>query len=250
MQNKKTLAKILSILVALIIWQLVSMSIGVDFILASPIQVVKKLFVLLGDAKFFKTVLFSLLRIGLGFVCAFAAGNILAILAGRFRLIETFLWPYVTAVKTVPIASFAILALIWFDYNELTVFISFLIAFPVIHSNVLQGIKSADEELLEMAEIYRVSWWKKFIYIYLPSIKPFIVSSCSVAIGMAWKAGVAAEVIGIINGSIGEALYQAKIYFQNDELLAWTIVIILLSVCLEKFFAFIVKRFYEGLERI
>jgi len=250
MKKKNTLLKVISIILALGVWQIAAMSIGIDFILASPIQVIVKLGSLLGDAQFFKTVFFSLFRIGLGFVLAFFFGNVCAVIAGRYSLVETLLWPYVIAVKTVPIASFAILALIWFDYNELTVFISFLIAFPVIYSNVLQGIKSADQKLLEMSDVYKVSWTKKLLYIYLPSIKPFIISSCSVAIGMAWKAGVAAEVIGVINGSIGEALYQSKIYFQNDELLAWTIVIILLSVGLEKLFAHLVKGFYKGLEKI
>ena len=146
--------------------------------------------------------LFSLLRITCGFLIALALGILLAILAGRFPVVETLLWPYVVTIKSVPVASFIILCLIWFSFNQLTIFIAFLIAFPVIYSNVLQGIKSADRNLLEMADLYKASWGRKFLYIYVPNIKPYLISACSVAVGMSWKAGVAAEVIGVVNGSI------------------------------------------------
>ena len=194
--------------------------------------------------------LFSLLRITCGFLIALALGILLAILAGRFPVVETLLWPYVVTIKSVPVASFIILCLIWFSFNQLTIFIAFLIAFPVIYSNVLQGIKSADRNLLEMADLYKASWGRKFLYIYVPNIKPYLISACSVAVGMSWKAGVAAEVIGVVNGSIGEKLYNSKIYFQNADLLAWTIIIILLSVLIEKISVFILKKIYEGVEKL
>jgi len=123
-----------------------------------------------------------------------------------------------------------------------------LIAFPVIYSNVLQGIKSTDKGLIELSDLYNVPFNRRLLYIYIPTIKPFLLSSCNVAIGMAWKAGVAAEVIGVIKGSIGGKLYDAKIYFQNADLLAWTVVIILISVLSEKIFLKILKFFFTRLE--
>ena len=119
-------------------------------------------------------------------------------------------------IKSVPIASFIIMCLIWMNYSQLTVLISFLIAFPMIYSNVLQGIKSTDNKMIEVAKIYRLSLRKQLLYIYLPSVKPFIISASSIAVGMTWKAGVAAEIIGIIDGSIGEKLYNAKICKSNN----------------------------------
>ncbi|MBR2672517.1 MAG: ABC transporter permease subunit [Oscillospiraceae bacterium] len=239
-----------AVLLALALWQGISMLVNMDILLASPLKVIKRLATIWTEKGFVSTVLFSLMRITCGFLIALALGIILAVLAGRFSIVETLLWPYVVTIKSVPVASFIILCLIWFSFNQLTVFIAFLIAFPVIYSNVLQGIKSADPNMLEMARLYDVSWGRRLLYIYVPNIKPYLISACSVAVGMAWKAGVAAEVIGVVNGSIGEKLYNAKIYFQNADLLAWTVIIILLSVVIEKLFVFILKKIYEGVEKL
>lgn len=254
MKSNTKLTKIIpkagAVLLALIIWQAVSMLVGMDMLLASPMKVTVRLFSLISEPDFILTVLTSLLRIMLGFSAAFVLGILSAFLAGRFHIAETLLWPYIVTFKTVPVASFIILCLIWFSYSQLTVFISFLIAFPVIYSNVLQGIKSTDKNLLEMAEIYKISWNKKLLYILIPAVRPYIISASSVSVGMAWKAGVAAEVIGVVNGTIGEKLYDAKIYFQNADLLAWTIVIIILSVLMEKLFVFILRLAYKGVEKL
>lgn len=247
--SKKVIYRTISIIVLIAIWEVLAVIVGADFLLASPFQVIKRLFQLLFEKDFLRTILFSFLRIGAGFLIAFVSGAILAVAASRFHFVEYFLWPYINVIKTVPVASFIILSLIWFDYQMLTVFISFLIAFPVIYSNVLQGMKNADNGLLEVGKIYHVPFGRRLKYICLPSVKPFLISSSNVAVGMAWKAGVAAEVIGIVRGSIGEKLYEAKIYFQNADLLAWTIVIILVSVISEKVFVWLMKAVIRRIER-
>jgi NitT/TauT family transport system permease protein len=114
---------------------------------------------------------------------------------------------------------------------------------------MLQGIKSTDGKLLEMAGIFRVGWLKKLKYIYLPHLKPFLVSACSISIGLSWKAGIAAEVIGIPDGSIGEKLYEAKIYFSSGDLFAWTAVIVTISILFEKLFILALKQLFARLER-
>lgn len=247
--SKKVIYRTISIIVLIAIWEVLAVIVGADFLLASPFQVIKRLFQLIFEKDFLRTILFSFLRIGAGFLIAFFSGVILAVAASRVHFIEYFLWPYINVIKTVPVASFIILSLIWFDYQMLTVFISFLIAFPVIYSNVLQGMKNADTGLLEVGMIYHVPFGRRLKYIYLPSVKPFLISSGNVAVGMAWKAGVAAEVIGIVRGSIGEKLYESKIYFQNADLLAWTIVIILVSVLSEKVFVWLMKTVIRRIER-
>ena len=231
-------------LLALAVWQGISMLVGMDMLLASPVKVMERLGTIWREKDFLSTVLFSMGRIFGGFLLAFVTGIGLALLAGRFRTVEILLWPYVVTIKSVPIASFIILCLIWFSYTQMTVFIAFLIAFPVIYTNVLHGIRSTDPQLLEMAALYRVRGIRKLFYVEMPGIMPFLSSACSVAIGMAWKAGVAAEVIGVINGSIGQKLYDAKIYFQNADLLSWTLIIILLSVAGEKAFVWMIRFLY------
>lgn len=154
--NKTTVYKGISILIALLLWQLVAMRVGMDMLLASPLKVVARLFTIWKEPEFLPAVLFSFMRVSLGFLSAFAAGVFLGIAAGRLRALELLLWPYVVTIKAVPVASFIIFCLIWLDFTQLTILISFLIAFPVIYSNVLQGIKSTDVKMKELAKLYRV----------------------------------------------------------------------------------------------
>ena len=243
--NNQLLKKTGAVLLALALWQAVSMIVGMEMLLASPLKVLERLSTIWREKDFLSTVLFSMGRIFGGFLLAFLAGIGLALPAGRFRTVEILLWPYVVTIKSVPIASFIILCLIWFSYTQMTVFIAFLIAFPVIYSTVMHGLQSMDPQMLEMARLYKVRGIRKLFYIQLPGVMPFLTSACSVAIGMAWKAGVAAEVIGVINGSIGQKLYDAKIYFQNADLLSWTLIIILLSVTGEKLFVRLLRHLYR-----
>ena len=242
--NKQLLQKTGAVLLALAVWQAASMIVGMDMLLASPLKVLARLGTIWRERDFFSTVLFSVGRIFGGFLLAFLIGTGMALLAGHFRTVEILMWPYVVTIKSVPIASFIILCLIWFSYTQMTVFIAFLIAFPVIYTNVLQGIRSTDPALVEMGKLYKVHGLRRLFYIQLPGIMPFLTSACGVAIGMAWKAGVAAEVIGVINGSIGQKLYDAKIYFQNADLLSWTVIIVLLSVAGEKLFVLLLRYLY------
>ncbi len=224
------------------------MAVGIDILLVSPLAVAARLFTLLGESGFWSTVAFSLLRIAAGFFLGFGLGILLAVAAGRFRIVETLLWPYVVAIKSVPVASFIIISLIWLSNSQLAVFIAFLMVFPVIYSNVLQGIKSTDPGLKEMAQLYQVPWTRRMFYIYLPAIKPYLISACSIALGMSWKAGIAAEVIGVVKGSIGEKLYEAKIYFMTSDLFAWTVMIVLISVVFEKSMLRLIRGIFRRVE--
>ena len=118
--------------------------------------------------------------------------------------------PYVLAIKAVPVASFIILALIWMRTSALPLFISFLMVFPILYTNVLAGLRSADGQLLEMARAFRVPWRRQLHSILLPAVEPFLLAGCAAALGMSWKAGVAAEDIGEVAGSLGERLYDAQ----------------------------------------
>ena len=145
-----------AVALALLVWQGAAMAVGLDLLLPSPWQVACRLWSVWREPGFFATVAFSLLRISGGFALGLVLGVLLAVAAGRLRVLELLLWPYVTAIKSVPVASFIIICLIWMSTRQLAVFISFLMVFPVIYSNTLQGIKSADGALLEMARVYRL----------------------------------------------------------------------------------------------
>ena len=120
--------------------------------------------------------------------------------------------------------------------SALSVLISFLMVLPVLYGAVRTGIRAADPQLLEMAKVFRLPLGRRLRAVWLPAVRPAFRQGCSVALGICWKSGVAAEVIGLPNGSIGDALYRAKITLSTGELFAWTFVIILLSAAFEKLF--------------
>ena len=144
--------------------------------------------------------------------------------------------PGVAAAKTVPAASFIILALVWLDARTLPLFISGLMVFPPVYLNVLEGLRQRDPRLQEMARLFRVPFLRRLLGLDLPQVLPYFRASASLALGLCWKAGAAAEVIGLPPGTIGERLYMAKVYLQTPDLFAWTIVIVALSVLFERLF--------------
>ncbi len=246
--NRNRLEKILAVAAAVLLWQLAAVAIGEEVLLVSPLKVVLRLSELIFEAEFWGTILFSFKRITLGFFIALAAGTALAILSYRFRIVEIFLWPYISIIKATPVASFVILCLIWLSSSQLPVFIAFLMAVPIIYTNMLGGFKSTDRKLLEMAEIFRFSFGKRLLYIYFPQVKSHFVSACSVSLGLSWKAGIAAEIIGIPDGSMGEMLYQAKLYLATADLFSWTVTIILVSVLFEKAVMCVINRLFSTME--
>lgn len=191
---------------------------------------------MLPSAEFWISIGHSFGKITLGFAAAFAAGIFFGSLAFRFRLLQELLEPLMLLAKSIPVASFVILALIWIGSSGLSVFISFLVVFPILYVNTIAGLESTDPKLREMALVFHVSLPRRIRFIYLPALMPYLISSCKIALGMSWKSGIAAEVIGVPSHTIGENLYMAKIYLATPDIFAWTIVIILVSALFEKFF--------------
>ena len=246
---KKTAYKALAIAFWILVWEALARYFGSELILASPEKTAATFFKIIATADFWQALLYSSLRIIGGFLAALVAGVLFAALSSKIAIIRALLEPITSVIKATPVASFIILAIIWFGSKNLAIFISFLMVFPIIYLNVLKGIESADKGLLEMAKVYRMPTVKVLLYIYLPQVMPFCVSACSVALGLCWKSGIAAEVIGITDGSIGEMLYRAKLYFETGDLLAWTAVIIIISTVFEKLFMLALKKLSGALER-
>ena len=231
---KQWLKKTGIILFWLLVWQLTAIAFNQPIILTGPLEVARALFTLVPQGEFWLTVAMTLAKIVLGFLSALAAGLLLGILSWRFIWLRDFLAPVISLMKSIPVASFVILALIWAGSENLSVLISFLVALPMIYVNTLAGLMGADQRLIEMSAVFGMSFWNKCRYIYWSGLKPYLTEGIRVTVGFCWKSGVAAEVIGVPDHSIGEKLYMAKIYLSTDELLAWTIVVILLSALFEK----------------
>ena len=247
MKQKQLFRRVGAVVFWLAVWQCAAMAVGQEVFLVSPLQALHTLLGLLPRKEFWQRVCFSSGRILLGFALGTAVSAVLAAAAESCPAAETLLAPVMQLVKATPVASFIILALVWVRGSSLSVLISFLMVLPVMYSAVRTGIESADPQLLEMAQVFRLPLGRRLRAVWLPAVLPAFRQGCSVALGICWKSGVAAEVIGLPDGSIGDALYRAKITLSTGELFAWTFVIILLSVGFEKLFLALLRRAEKAL---
>ncbi len=234
----------------LLVWQIASMALDQQLLLVSPVRVLIRLSELVRTGDFWYSAAFSAVRICCGFLLGTLAGTLLAALSARFRRVEELLAPLMLTIKSVPVASFIILALILFSSRNLSILISFLMVLPVLYSNVLGGIRAADPALLEMARVFRLPLGRRLRYVYVPQVFPYFRSACTAGLGLSWKSGIAAEVIGIPTGSVGEKLQQAKVYLDTPDLFAWTLVIVAASLLFERLFGMVLKAVQQWTERM
>ena len=225
----------------LLVWQIAAMALDALYpqghlLLPSPLSALMRLGELALTATFWRSVGQSFVRIVGGFLFSCLAASLLAVPASRWKWVRELLSPLVATVKAVPVASFIILALVWLSSRSLALFISALMVFPRVYLNVLEGIRQTDRKLLEMAKVFHVPLWRQVRGIYIPAVLPYFRTAVSLGLGLCWKAGVAAEVIGLPTGSVGEQLYNAKVYYMTPDLFAWTAVIVVVSVVFEKLF--------------
>ena len=246
---KKIIEKTVAAVIWLIIWQCASNAIKQEMLLASPVSVARRLAELLGTEIFWKSVGFSLSRVSGGFLLALLVGIILAAVAYKIHFVDVLLQPLITIAKTAPVVSYIILCLLFLSSKNISISISFLMGLPIIYTNVLQGLHSTDKNLLQMAEVFGVPMRKQIVFIYFSQIMPFLVSACNLSLGMCWKAAIAAEVIGLPLGSIGENMYQAKIFVDTKSLLAWTAVVIAISFLFERTAFWLLKKLMFTIER-
>lgn len=250
MRAKNIIAKTVAVLLAIAVWQAAASYVGYKILLPGPIDVLKRLPELCKREEFMSTVTYTFGKIIRGFLCGFFVGVLFGLLAGRYKIVETLLWPYMVTAKSIPVASFTIVALIWLSSSSLSTFVSFLMVTPIVYTNTLHGYKNTDPRMKEMAKVFRLSFYKRFIYITLPSIKPFLLSASSISFGLAWKSGVAAELIAAADNSVGGELYYTKINIITDDLFAWTFIIILISVAFENLFSIALKGIYKAVEKL
>ncbi len=241
--------KLWAVAVLIIIWQIAAVIIDQKIFIVSPLEVIKKLYELFFTSSFWLAIGYSFFRITLGFFIGVITAIILAMLSAKYNFIRDLLSPFMLTIKSVPVVSFVILSLIWFSSENLATLICFLMVLPIVYTGVLEGILHTDENLLEMAKVFRMNTIKKIRYIYFFEVFPFFISAIKVSLGLAWKSGIAAEVIGIPNNSIGEHLFNAKIFLDTASLFAWTMVIVIISASFEKLFFFLLNKLFKFMEK-
>lgn len=226
-------AEIAGVVTILLVWQLASLISG-NMLLPSPFETVIKTKDVILSPRFINAVSFTTLRGLVGFLISAIFGVGLGYLSGRSSFFERFNRPTLNIIKATPVMSIIILLIIWFDTNIIPVVVSFLVSYPIVYSNVSQGTKAIDKNLVEMAEVYNLSHKNIFMHIYVPGIAPYILAGLSTAMGIGWKAVIAAEVLLQPRYSIGVGLITAKQNLDFGMVFAWTLVAILLSHFFEK----------------
>lgn len=223
------------------VWDVAVLVVGKPLLLPAPITVFKRLFELMQTKEFYLITVNSLWNILRGILIAVGMGCILAALTAKISLIRDIIQLPMTVIKATPVASFIILALIFIGSAKVPTFITILIVLPVIWTNLDEGYRRIDPQLVEMATVFRLSPWKRLRLLTLPSLKPYFLSACRTSIGLAWKAGVAAEIIAMPRKSIGTMIGDAKQYILTEDMFAWTLTVILLSLLIESIFSFVFR---------
>lgn len=226
------------------VWYLAARLMNNPLLLPTPLQVLRCLGELMLTAAFWQTTAVSIGRILLGVVTAVLLGCLLAVATTSSRLLDALIAPAMTAMQATPVASFTILVLIWVDRDFVPVLICGMMVLPVVWNSVSTGIRVTDPQLLEMAEVYRLSKIHTLRRIWVPSVMPFFRTACSSGLGLGWKAGIAAEVLTVPKRSIGRMIADSKLYLLTEELFASTLVVIVLSLLLQK----LMQRLLRGRE--
>ena len=218
----------------LLVWQALARLVGLELLLPGPLTVFRRLGELAVTAEFWQSALLSLGRVALGLVWGILWGVVLAALSCAFSWADALLSPAVGVVRATPVASFILLVLLWSQRGQVPVIIAALMVLPIVYGNVTRGIRETDPKLLELARVYRFSRWKTIRLVVLPGVRPYFFSAVTTALGLAWKSGVAAEALCQPKLAIGSEIYYTKLNFETADLFAWTLVVILLSLGLER----------------
>lgn len=233
----KTLKKIgRALLVAvfwLCVWALAAHQFGKPLLFPSPLSVIKTLGELLQTKEFYVATGTSLGNILFGTLSAILCACLLVIVTSKIRFVRELIHPVMAVVKATPVASFIILMLLFLGPVKVPSFITFLIVLPIVWTNLDEGIQNIDPQLTEVTKMYRFSLSKRLRVLIFPSVKPYFLSACKTAIGLAWKAGVAAEIIAMPPNTIGTMIGEAKLYIMSAEMFAWTLTVVLLSLAIE-----------------
>lgn len=246
LSSKKWIFKLFAIVLWILVWQITAAWLNKPLLIPAPLSVLKRIFELMLTTQFWKTISLSFSRMIFGFLLGAFFGTLAAVISYFSKIIYEILYIPLSVIKATPVASFIILALLWIKGGFLSSFITMLMVMPIVWTNVYEGFSSIDSKLLDVAKVFNFSFLKKAKLIYLPSIKPYFLASVITASGLGWKAGIAAEVIAKPKNAIGTFLNDSKVYLETTDLFAWTIVIILISIIIEKIIKCTVKKVVKG----
>ncbi len=223
------------------IWWVAALKIGKEWILPTPLSVFESLCIAAREGTLFLRAGKSLVGIAAGYIFGTATGVVLAVLTAKSRILHVLFSPLLTVVRATPVASFILILWVFFARSSVPAISVWLIVLPIVWANCETGILGIDRRLNEMTRVYCFSPVKKLFYLYAPSVFPYFKTAALTAMGMAWKAGVAAEVLCTPDGTVGQMIWYAKRDIQTADLFAWTALVVVVCFLLEKFLSFLLS---------
>lgn len=233
-KEKKTLFRVaIPLAVWLGVWQLASWWVGRDLLLPSPASVAACLAELGQTGEFWLSAVSTLARVVCGLVGGAVLGTLLAFLTHFSTWADRIFSPAIRVLRATPVVCFILLVYLWVTRANIPGLIAGMMVLPVVWGSLTAGLKAVDGQLLELARAYGFSRLKTLGLIYLPSLRPHFTAALLNGFGLAWKSGVAAEVLCPPKFAIGSSIQQARQALETPELFAWTAVIVVLSLVLE-----------------
>ena len=226
----------------ILIWQLIYNGVGKDVIVPSPYNTWARIKELVATQEFWEITWDSVKRILLGYLCGVGLGLFLAVVTYTSKFLYVLLKPLISIARATPVESLTIILVVWVTNQKVPLFIVGLMVFPIIWANTYEGIKNTDKKLLQMSKSFSVGVLKRLFHIYFPSVYPYFIAGASTALGLAWKSGIAAEILGSTQNSVGQQINDAKVMLDSEGKFAWTIVVVLLSILFERALVLLLKH--------
>ncbi|WBW98301.1 ABC transporter permease [Oceanirhabdus sp. W0125-5] len=226
---KNKIIKVLPVIFWLFIWHIASLLINSEVKLPSPVTVVKSLIYLLKSLSFYYSIIWTILRGLCAFLISLLCGIIIGFLCHFSNTLYILLKPLISTLRSIPIISIIFLIVISMRKESVPIVVSFLVSFPIVWSTVVEGLKTVDKDILNMANVYKISLFRQIFIIYLPSIFPQLLSTMISTLGLTWKSIATTEALSYLQYSIGKYLYLSKTSFDTASLFAWTIALLFIS---------------------
>ena len=236
---------VLSLLAWITVWHALAAKMDKPLLLPYPYDVLCRFLALTKSALFWRCTAYSMLSVLLGLLYAILLGIVFSALTARFPLLRTLLSPLLSVIRSTPVAAFIVLLLLWVGRDETPIVITMLVALPPVWKNLEAGLLSVDPALAEMSRALGLPLWKRILYLWIPSVLPHFRSAVQTAVGMGWKAGIAAEILALPTLSIGREIYNANLLLETTDLFAWTLAVVLLSLLIELCMTGLIGRLFH-----
>ena len=231
------------IAVLLLVWEIGARIYGSGLILPGPLPVLGRFAALIQTRRFLEALGASFLRVLGGIAIAVPLGIIVGIAAGLDNRFRYFIKPLFSVIAATPVISVILIAFLILGSGKTPVFTAFLMIFPVMTSNIIEGISRTDKRLKEMAVAFKLSFGETLRCLYIPSLVPFILGGLKSSLSLCWKVVVAAEVLVQPFTSLGSGMQQAKAQLETPELFAWTAATVFAAALSQGALSIVLKHF-------